>query len=115
MVLHLPNFDTLRLALTSGAVPAAVSLAPVAAAFREDGIWLQPSAPLPRAALGRLGRLGIETAKGLETSVLEEYQCWPQLLPLERSEAMAAITSQTPVLFELQPASLLTEVAGEIL
>src|SRR5262249_33334777 len=114
MALHFPNLDTLRLALTSGAVPPGVSLAPVRAApVAAVGFRVRPSVPLTKTAHVKLRRLGVEVREA--DGALEELSCWPQIVPLEQVDPTAGVTAQTAVLFELRPASLLAEVAGEIL
>ena len=63
MDLCFPDLDTLRLALTSGAVPPAVSVAPVRAGVADDGrVWVQTPAALPRGALADQRRLGVQAA-----------------------------------------------------
>jgi hypothetical protein len=115
MAVYFPTIDTLRLAVTNAAVPADVSLASVAAAFVDGGVWIESSVALPKGAVNQHRRLGVQFNKEGQPTQLESYQCWPQLLSLERVDPTAGITDQTPVLFELHPASLLAEVAGEML
>jgi hypothetical protein len=116
MVFYFPDSDTLRLALTSGAVPAAVSATPVRAGFGPDGeYWVEPSVALPRAAQRELARLGVNAAKGLEKHLTDTLTCWLQLFPLQRQAAPPAPSAQTPVLFELPDAKQLPAIAGEIL
>jgi hypothetical protein len=114
MILHFPNLDTLRLALTSGVVPADVSLAPARAAVDQEGhVWIEPGAALSRTVQSELRKLGVQSVK--ENGVqLEEIHCWPQLLPLKR-EALSNLSSQTPVLFELADPEQLPEFVGEML
>src|SRR5207253_1401473 len=51
MILKFPDLDTLRLALTSGAVPPAVGGGAASAGFDAAGaVWVETDAPLPRAA-----------------------------------------------------------------
>jgi hypothetical protein len=116
MILLFPNPDTLRLALTSGAVPVAVSQVPVVAAFADDGrCWVEPTAPLPRAALAELRRLGVEAVRSREVKDTVRLTCWPQLLPLERSPDSPVLAGQVPVLFELADPAQLPVLVGEIL
>ena len=116
MVFHFPDSDTLRLALTSGAVPPAVSLAPVRAGFDPEGpLWLEPSVSLSRAAQKELTRLGATAVKGEGTRLTDTFTCWLQLLPLQRSPAPAATSAQTPVLFELASAAALPAIVREVL
>src|SRR5262245_16340029 len=116
MILYFPDLDTLRLALTSGAVPPAVGLAPVAAGFDDQGhVWLRPSAPLPRPALADLRELGVQPVKAVPAPVVTEFFCWPQALPLGPDPVEPALSAQAPVLFELPRPDLLPALVGEIL
>jgi hypothetical protein len=113
-VLNFPDLDTLYLALTSGAVPPAVSLAPVVAGFADDGhVWLQPSVAPSRAAQTELRRLGVQAVKVLPIPAAE-FSCWLQLIPLRPGEA-SVLSSQTPVLFELPSSSELPALVREML
>ncbi len=114
-VLNFPDFDTLQLALTSGAVPPAVSVAPVVAGFADDGqVWLKPSVALPRAAQNELRRLGVLTAKAIPTPTAAEFSCWLQLIPLRPGEASIP-SGQAPVLFELPDPADLPGLVSEML
>jgi hypothetical protein len=119
MAVFFPSLDALRLALTSGAVPAPVCMAPVAAAFEAEGegegVWVNPSVEFPKKAIVALRRLGAEFHKDKEPAYLKEYTCWLQLLALECHDPTLGLTDRAPVLFELRPATLLPEVCGEIL
>jgi hypothetical protein len=107
MILHFPNFDTLRVALSSGAVPQAVSLAPALAGFDGQGqIWVTPSEPLPSEALAQLRRLGGHVRKTAAVPLDQPVSCWPQLLPVTRDPAAGTLTDKTPVLFELSEEEL---------
>jgi hypothetical protein len=116
MILTFPDLDTLRLALTSGAVPAAVALAPAVAGFDDGGrVWVGPSADLSRKALTELRRLGASVAKAAGDSPAVEVSCWLQLLPLRRSGEPVARPEQTPVLFELPKGEQLSSLVIEVL
>jgi hypothetical protein len=116
MILTFPDLDTLRLALTSGTVPAAVALAPAAAGFEDDGrVWVEPSADPPRKALTELRRLGAGVAKAAGSAPVVEVSCWLQLLPLHRSADPVARPEQTPVLFELAEGEQLSSLVTEVL
>src|SRR4051812_40090078 len=115
MILHFPDLDILRLALTSGAVPPAVSLAPAVGGFDDQGsLWLQPSVTLSRTAQTELRSLGVQLCKASGTLLAEQVCCWLQLLPLQRRSETLARPEQTPVLFDL-PAASLAGLVGEIL
>ena len=64
MILKFPDIDTLRLSLTSGAVPPAVALtAAVAGIDDQNQVWVEPAAPLPRTVQNDLRRLGVQVCK----------------------------------------------------
>jgi hypothetical protein len=115
MILIFPDPETLRLALTTGAIPQAISRTAAVAGHDDRGrLYVEPSQSLPRASLSELRRLGADSARGCEVALTEHVYCWPQLLPLRRDERTSARPEQTPVLFDLQ-AQLLGTVATEIL
>src|SRR5947207_1947846 len=116
MICYFPDLDTLQLAITSGVVPPAVSLAPAVAGFDEQGhLWLQPSTALPRGAQAALRRLGVQLVKADGELQGEEYCCWLQLLPLQRDTTVPAVAGQAPVLFELPDPNLLADLVSEVL
>jgi hypothetical protein len=115
MILKFPDLDTLRLALTSGAVPPAVAAAPAAGADDDGPFWVETAAALPRAAQNELRRLGVQVSKGNGAPLMFEVRCWAELLPLQRDPAPPAPTVQTPVLFDLPGGEALARVVTEIL
>ena len=58
MILSFPDPDTLRLAITSGVVPLAVTLAPAAAGDDGGRLLVKPSVSVPGEVLEGLNRLG---------------------------------------------------------
>src|SRR5262245_29416136 len=115
MIFHFPDYDTLKLALTSGVVPTDVSLKP--AAFGVDEAqrpWLEPSVKPPRRMGAELTRLGVANPRAYP-SPGENLGNWLQALPLQRQENLPELGSSTPVLFELSDANQLPEVVGEML
>jgi hypothetical protein len=115
MVLIFPNHESLRLALTSGAISPSISRTAALAALDEQGrLIVQPTVTIPRAKLGELQRLGIESTKSASLPLAEQVFCWPQLLPIRAGERSVARPDQTPVLFDL-PVEQLGNVATEIL
>jgi hypothetical protein len=114
MILTFPDLDTLRLALTSGIVPPAVSLAPTAAGLDDGGqVWLQPSAAPSRAVLAELRRLKVQTPRNSSVPLTERYDCWLQVLPVQRSADQGVPPEQAPVLFDLaadQLSGMVTEI-----
>ncbi len=116
MILTFPNLDTIRLALTTGAVPGAVALAPAVAGFDADGrVWVEPSADLPRKAQAELRRLGAGIAKAAGSAPTVEVSCWLELLPLRRSTDPVLRSEQTPILFELAEGEQVSSLVIEVL
>jgi hypothetical protein len=116
MILKFPDLATLRLALTSGAVPPAVSAAPVTGGDDVDGsVWVEAAGPLPRASQNELKRLGVQTVRSNGAELAAEVYCWAQLLPLEPDPGPPAVTDQTPVLFEVASGGVLAELITEML
>src|SRR5262245_1722353 len=99
MILTFPSFDVLRLALTSGAIQASVSLAPARAT--SDGLTVAPSQALGEPALAELRRLGVTNAQSTNASLDLTVVCLPQLLPLERDAGQIASLENAPILFEI--------------
>lgn len=116
MICYFPDLDSLCLAITSGVVPPAVSLAATVAGIDEQGhLWLQPSIALPRGAQTALRRLGVQFVKANGELQGEEYCCWLQLLPLQREASAPTVSNQMPVLFELPDPAQLPELVSEVL
>jgi hypothetical protein len=115
MILIFPDAETLRLALTTGAISPAISRTAAVASHDDRGrLYVEPSQSFPRASLSELRRLGVDSARSCEVALTEHVYCWPQLLPLRRGERATARSEQTPVLFDL-PAEQLGTVATEML
>jgi hypothetical protein len=115
MILLFPDLHTLQLALTSGAVPASVSLAPTAAALDDQGqVWLQPSVAPSRSALAELRRLKVQTPRTSAVPLTEQYHCWLQVFPVQPTGDRTLPPEHAPVLFDL-PAGQFGTVATEIL
>jgi hypothetical protein len=116
MILLFPDLDALRLALTSGIVPADVTLAPAAVSFDEQGkIYLEPTVNLSKAAAKNLDRLGVKGSKRHATDDPREVTCWPQVVPVTRDPAPPVLSNQAPVLFELERAEDLPTLVTEML
>ncbi len=116
MILLFPDLDTLRLALTSGIVPADVTLAPAVASFDDKGqIFVEPSASITKTVAKNLDRIGVKGSKRHATDEPEAVSCWPQLLPVMREPATPQISNQAPVLFELEQADDLPTLVTEML
>lgn len=116
MILAFPNADTLKLALTCGAVPAGVSAAGARAAVDADGrIWLEPAVAPDAPSLDELQRLSVHAHDQSPLALDLPLDCWPQILPLERDARGSGHTDKSPVLFELAAANQLSELVSEML
>lgn len=122
MILHFPDFGTLKLALASGLLPEAVVAAPVEFATNEEGrVWVQFPDDLTIERQSEIKSVGITVRKSLRGagSELDAVMSWPQILPLEKlggdKAAENAVTERTPVLFELPEAADLGELVSEML
>jgi hypothetical protein len=116
MILSFPDLETVRLALTSGAVPPAVAAAPAVAVFGDAGrVWVQPSTDPPKKAQAELRRLGVAAGKPAGSLPAVEVSCWLELLPLQRSAEAVARPDQVPVLFELPQGEQLPALVTEVL
>lgn len=115
MILQFPDFDTLRLVLTSGVVPPAVSLEPAVAGVDDDGRpWVDTPAKLPRTITNQLSKLGVTSLKTYP-ALGEDLNNWLQALPLEREDKAPELGNNAPVLFELPGPAQLPEIVGEML
>ncbi|HET6573679.1 MAG TPA: hypothetical protein VFG68_08775 [Fimbriiglobus sp.] len=115
MILLFPDIDTFRLALTGGVVPPEVLSAEAQVAFGADGkLSVETDAKLTRKSATELTRLGVTLAKRHIGSV-EAISCWPQILPTTRDPNPPQLSSQAPVLFELESAEDLPAIVGEML
>ena len=116
MLVHFPNLDTLRLALTSGAVPENVRSSPTQFASADDqSLWLQTSESLGDLVRKDLRKLGVRFPKTTNIHLTETAAHWLQMLPVTRSLNADHIDAKTPVLFELSEEGQLAAVAIEIL
>src|SRR5262249_22980528 len=115
MILTFPDFETLQLALTSGAIPPAVSRTAAAVGVDAEGRpCVEPSVSRARAGVTELRGRGVDTARTAEAALAEQVFCWAQLLPLRRGEPATTRPEQSAVLFDL-PVEQLGSVATEIL
>ncbi|OWK41881.1 hypothetical protein [Fimbriiglobus ruber] len=114
MILLFPDIDTFRLVLTGGFVPSDVLLAAATVAFGADGrISVESAAKLTKKATADLTRLGVLGTKR-HLGPAAEVSCWPQILPVTRDAAPPQLSSQAPVLFELDSKDL-PVLVGEML
>ena len=116
MILKFPDLDTLRLALTSGVVPPAVCQAAAVAGSDDQGqVWVEPAAPLPRAAQSDLRRLGVQSGNNSGAGETFPVSCWPEILPLRPDADPLDRLGQTPILFETPSQEALGRLVVEIL
>jgi hypothetical protein len=116
MILKFPNLDILRLALTSGAIPSAVSRTGAVAGFDDaDQLWVETESPLSRAAQNELKHLGVQAAKTNGAEFTIDVCCWAELLPLKADPRPLDRLEQTPVLFDLASGEQLSQLVVEIL
>ncbi len=117
MILLFPSLDTLRLALTSAAVPPEIAEAPAVAVFEPDGsVRIRPAKALPRPAKSALRNLGVRECRtsAENDGPGEAVACWAQILPLTRDPSGGIPGPMTPVVFEV-PGGLVPELVAEIL
>ncbi|HWG45003.1 MAG TPA: hypothetical protein VN688_19695 [Gemmataceae bacterium] len=116
MFVKFPDLDTLRLALTSGAIPTdVVQKAAVAGFGEQDQLWVETPAKLPAAAQKELKRLGALVCKASDASLSIEVSSWLELLPLVPDNSPFDTLEQTPVLFEVPGHAELSRLVVEML
>src|SRR4051794_20548158 len=114
MILVFPDLDTFRLAVTTGIVPAGVTMSPAAVSDDADGrLFVETDAKLPKKVRDDLDRLRGAGARRHPTDAPERVSCWLQVFPATRDAAPPKLSSQAPVLFELFSPDLLPAVVGE--
>src|SRR5580704_12006627 len=105
--------DTLRLALTNGGVPQAITHAPAVAAYDEQGrLWLTTQAWLPKDALITLSHFGVQLVGFNRIGTEKNVCCWQELLPLEPEPILEKAIAGS-VLFDL-PGSRFAGFAAQI-
>lgn len=116
MILKFPDLDTLRLSITTGAVPDSIHEASAKVGFdEEDQIWLQPSSKLTSTQQRDVRKLGISVGKRAAVSLNERVNNWIELFPLQTDPDALALPDQAPVLFEMGDGQELARLASEIL
>src|ERR1051326_1208454 len=115
MVFQFPDYETLRLAVTSGVVPPEVSLRVAVAGVDDAGRpWIEPSVKLPRGMTSDLAEFGVVAAKAAPGPGSPLVN-WLQALALTREEKVPRLAGDAAVLFELAEAQQLPAVVGEML
>ena len=85
MYLRFPNLDTLRLALTSGAIPDSVRASAVRYGFDDDqSLWIQPAPDLGETPTDDLRRLGVHFLSASKIDLPDDAVDWLQVFPLVR-------------------------------
>ena len=116
MILHFLTPESLKLALFADAIPAAISVTPVKAAFSGEGeCWVETNQTLTKEHLAQLSKLGVSQVKAAPQLLEAQLHCWPQLLPLLREPTGKELGEKTPVLFEVHTAAQFTDLVGEML
>jgi hypothetical protein len=116
MILKFPDLDTLRLSITSGAVPSAVALAPaVACCDDQNHVWVETALPLSRVVQSRIREIGVQLCKTNGGANPVAVGCWPEILPLRPDAAPIERLEQTPILFDVPSQNDLGRLIIEIL
>lgn len=117
MILQFSDLDSLKLALTSGAVPGEVYAAPATVGFDEDGfVFVDTDETVPNTARKALRKLGVKGRRSWPRKVEKQPMLtWLQAFPVERAARSPEIDDRTPVLFELENGELLSDLVNEML
>src|SRR5262245_36968255 len=109
-----PNLAAVGSALAGRAVSPAMGRSPARVGFASaGGVWLQPAAPLSRAAAAALSRVGAAVHAKSEVELTEAVGSWSELLPL--AEAPVDPTEPpSPVLFDVTDATQLPALVAEL-
>jgi len=116
MILLFPDLDTFKLVVTTGIVPAEVTLAPAAVSTDAEGrLYIETEAKLPKKVRDELDRLKVVGARRHPVDTPDPVSCWLQVFPTTPDPAPPQLSSQAPVLFELASPDLMPGVVGEML
>ncbi|MFO0805976.1 MAG: hypothetical protein U0791_22960 [Gemmataceae bacterium] len=116
MILLFPDLDTLKLALSGGIVAPDVALAPAVLSIDTQGrLYVEPEGTLSRATGKNLDRIGVKGCKRHGSQAKEKVANWLQIVPLAKVPGDPELSSQTPVLFELESADDLPTLVLEML
>jgi cellulose synthase operon protein C len=114
MIFQFPSLEVLRIALSSGMVPAEVGGAAAEVSFDSQGRPIvKPLAPLSKETFNALERLGIASGQA-HAAEPQTVASWHEIIPVVREPGMPEIAATTTVLFEF-PAALLADLATEML
>jgi hypothetical protein len=116
VIVHFPNLDVLRLALTSGAISEQTRAGAAHFGFDADrSLWVAPAAPLDSATEKELRRLGVRLPRKSAIELPLEADHWLQMFPLTPDPHAVEVSDKTAVLFELSTSAHLAELASEML
>ena len=116
MILNFPDFDALRLAMTSGAVPPAVALTAAVVGFDDQNqVWVETAAPLAAPHRTTSAASASRCARPAAPPRLDPVSCWPEILPLRPDADPIDRLEQTPILFETAGQDDLGRLVVEIL
>jgi len=116
VILQFPNLDTLRLALTSGAIPESLRATPTQFAVGADHVlWVQSRETISDKIRKDLRRLGVRFPSDTENPLTDSAQHWLQMFPLAHVAGPIEVGEKTPILFETMRADQLSEIAVEML
>jgi hypothetical protein len=107
------NLDAVRLALTSGVVPAAVYHTSVRVDFETDGqVLIETIAPLPRDVSAALIRFGATVQVKSAPQLTNAFDTWLELFPLA-PVAFSPDDRPSPVLFDVADGAALPALIAE--
>jgi cellulose synthase operon protein C len=116
MLLRFPTLDIIKLAITSGALPAEIAAAPVKAEFDEaGGVLIESSVKLPQPVRAGLLQLGAEIPWVTLSRPQDTLCSWFQIFPLTLDPQAAELSNRTAVLFDLAEPRQLPGLVAEIL
>ncbi len=115
MIFLFPTFDTLRLALGGGQIPADIAGGPAEAVIDGHRVSVRSVNGAPsKIVVANLKKLGGVTVKEHLPGKPATFLNWPQLLPAVKATQAPELTANTPVLFEMS-AEEFPELVNEML
>jgi len=115
MILHFPNVDALRLVIAAGLLPADTINGPAQVSFDSAGaIAVETDGKWTKKSAAELTRLGIAGAKR-HLGEIEAVSSWLQIVPAVKVNGTPQLSSQAPVLLELESAIDLPTILTEML
>ncbi len=115
MIFLFPTYDTLRLALGGGQIPADIAGGPAEAVFDGQRISVRSVHGTPsKTVVANLKKLGVVAVKEHLPGKPATFLNWPQLLPAVKATQAPELTANTPILFEMS-AEEFPELVNEML